>query len=240
MSRGPEAESARHGDAWPDDARLGLPVRDRSQIADQPSERRVLSRRTLAEAHVQTMVREEFELSAGQTLTRDFVEHPGAVVVAALNAHRELLMIRQYRHPARTLMWELPAGLLDVEGERPLLAARRELAEEADLRAERWHTLADVHNSAGGSTEATRIYLAEGLSAVPEAERHVRDAEESEIEYAWVPVEEAVAAVFAGQVHNVGAELGILAVDRHLAGGPELRPADAPWETHPAHASWTD
>ncbi|GAA1347449.1 NUDIX hydrolase [Falsarthrobacter nasiphocae] len=216
-----------------------VPRLGREELVDEPSQREVLSHEVLQRGHVQTLVREEFRLSGDVTLTRDFVQHPGAVVVAALNERNELLMIRQYRHPARMLMWELPAGLLDVEGESPWDGAPRELAEEADAVASEWHTLVDVQNSAGGSTEATRVFLARGLTPVPDADLHERDAEEAEIERAWVPVEEAVAAVFAGTVHNVGAVLGILAVDRFLAGSLELRPADAPWQAHPRHADWS-
>ena len=71
---------------------------------------------------------------------------------------------RQYRHPVGMMLWELPAGLLDVDGEPPLEAARRELAEEADLRRRRWDVLIDWFNSPGGTTEALRLYLARDLS----------------------------------------------------------------------------
>lgn len=210
-----------------------------AEIIDTPSDRPVLQRDVLFGAHVQTLVRETFQLNESTELTRDFVEHPGAVVVAALNERHELLMIRQYRHPARMLMWELPAGLLDVPGEHPSIGAPRELAEEADLTASRWDTLVDFHNTAGGSNEAGRVFLARDLSPVAEDELHDREGEESEILTAWVPVDDAVRAVFAGNIHNAGAVVGILAVDRWLRGGLELRPADAPWTAHPAHATWS-
>ncbi len=215
-----------------------VPVKGRDEITDVPSARPVRSRSVLHRAHVQTLVSETFSLNEQVELTRDFIQHPGAVVVAALNERCELLMIRQYRHPARLVMWELPAGLLDVKGERPEASAPRELAEEADMKASTWHTLVDFHNSAGGSNEACRVYLAQGLESVSDDDLHERDAEEAEIERAWVPVEEAVAAVFAGSVHNAGAVIGILAVDRYLRGELELRPVDAPWETHPDHQTW--
>jgi ADP-ribose pyrophosphatase len=230
---------AEHGSGLSESSQFSdVPVLGRQDIVDEPSHRQIHSRSVLYQAHVQTLVREEFSLNPEVSLTRDFIEHPGAVVVAALNERSELLMIRQYRHPARLMMWELPAGLLDIAGERPEVGAPRELAEEADMTAAEWHTLADFHNSAGGSNEACRIYLARGLAPVADADRHIRDAEESEIRRAWVPVEEAVAAVFAGTVHNTGAAIAILAVDRWLRGGVDLRPVDAPWTVHPKHSTW--
>ena len=111
-----------------------------------------------------------------------------------------MLLIKQYRHPVRTREWEIPAGLLDVDGEDPLAAAQRELAEEADLVAAEWAVLADFVTSPGGSDEAIRIYLARGLSATPEA--FAREDEEADMELRWVPLDECVDAVLARRVQN--------------------------------------
>ena len=97
-------------------------------------------------------------------LTRDVVEMPGAVAVAVLNDNNELLMLNQYRHPVRMNLWEVPAGLLDIDGEDPLVAAQRELAEEADLQADTWNALTDYFSSPGATSEAGRVYLARNLS----------------------------------------------------------------------------
>jgi ADP-ribose pyrophosphatase len=72
--------------------------------------------------------RERFDYN-GEELSRDFVDHPGAVAVVALNEHDEIMMIRQYRHAIRAIDWEIPAGLLDIPGEDPLVCAKRELLE---------------------------------------------------------------------------------------------------------------
>jgi len=182
------------------------------------------------------IARDTVDLGEGGVHQREYVEHTGAVGILALDDEGRVLLVEQYRHPVGMTLWELPAGLLDVEGETPLHAARRELAEEADLRAERWDVLVDWFNSPGGSTEALRLYLARGVSPVPDAERHERQAEELGMTTRWVPLDEARDAVLAGALHNPGAVVGILAAcEARAQGWRTLRPADAPWPEHPAY-----
>jgi 8-oxo-dGDP phosphatase len=161
---------------------------------------------------------------------REVVLHPGAVAVLPLDAAGRVLMIRQYRHPVERLLWELPAGLRDVAGEDPWTTARRELLEETGYRAGDWRVLADYYSSPGFSTERLRIYLARDLEVVPEAERDfVPEAEEADLRTAWLPLEEAVGKVLAGELHNGVAALGILAgYAARSEGFDRLRPADAP------------
>jgi 8-oxo-dGDP phosphatase len=168
-----------------------------------------------------------------QLAEREVVLHPGAVAVLALDAADRVLMIRQYRHPVGRLLWELPAGLRDVDGEPPWATAQRELVEEAGYRARDWRVLTDYYSSPGFSTERLRIFLARGLELVPEAERDfVPEAEEAHLETAWVPLEEAVRKVLAGELHNGVAALGILAGyaarSERYGGFDRLRPPDAP------------
>lgn len=214
------------------------PSRDTgAELADRVDPHRVLNSEVVYEGFIWDVQRDEFALGDDDaTLKRDFITHPGAVSIVALDEQERVLLINQYRHPVGMRMWEIPAGLLDVTGEAPSRAARRELAEEADLIAEQWHTLVDFHNSPGSSAEANRIFLARGLSEVPEADRHVRDAEEAEIISRFVPLDEAVAAALAGKLNCPAAVLGILAA--HTArsqGWSTLRPADCSWPGHPAH-----
>lgn len=208
----------------------------RPHIEDALSPRRVLASEPVFRGKIWDVRSDTFELSEGsEPLRREFIDHPGAVAILPMDEEGRVLLLRQYRHPVGMLLWEIPAGLLDVEGEANLAAAARELAEEADLTASEWHVLADVFNSPGSSSEAIRVYLARGLDDVPEPDRHVRTAEESEIEFAWVSLDEAVAAVLAGRLHNPSAVVGILAA--HAAsrfGFAGLRPGDAPWPAHPA------
>ena len=138
------------------------------------------------------------------------------------------MMIRQYRHGVGRHLWEIPAGLLDLVGEDPLEAARRELAEEAGLRARTWHLLGDVVTSPGFSEEMCRIYLAEDLDDdlsgfdLPEAE-----FEEAEIETRWVPIPEAIEWVQTGKVENSIATIALL----HLAAGTR-RDVSEPFNYH--------
>jgi 8-oxo-dGDP phosphatase len=166
----------------------------------------------------------------GNTAEREVVEHPGAVGVLALDESRRVLMIRQYRHPVGRLLWELPAGLRDVAGEPVLQTARRELLEETGYRAAHWDVLVDYFSSPGIITERLRVFLARGLELVPEAERDfVPENEEAHLLVDWVPLEEAVSLVLAGELHNSVAVMGILAVHTASADGfGSLRAADAP------------
>ena len=206
------------------------------QVSDAPSPRRLLSTEKVYEGRIWDVVSDSFQLQeTGEALTRDYIEHPGAVAVLPMNANGEILLLRQYRHPVGMDLWEIPAGLLDIEGEDFVVGAARELAEEADLAAGTWNVLADFFNSPGSSSEAIRIYLARDLTDIPHHKRHERTDEEAEIEFHWIGLDDAVASVLAGRLHNPSAVVGILAAAAARAGGYEgLRPADAPWPAHPS------
>ncbi len=205
-------------------------------IEDVADPQQIVSSATPYRAPIFDLAEERFTLSsAGTQHTRAFLRHPGAVAVICLNASDQVLMIQQYRHPTGLRMWEIPAGLLDVDGEPMLEAAQRELAEEADCSAESWHTLCDFFTTPGSSSEAIRVYLAEGPQPVPGQETHLREAEESEIVTCWVPLEEAVSAVLQGQITSPSAVVGLLALQAHRSGSHPVRGSRAPWATHPAH-----
>lgn len=167
---------------------------------------------------------------AGQRVKRDIVIHPGAVAVLVLNDRDEVLLIRQYRQALGMFLFETPAGLLDIPVEDPLVAAQRELAEEAGVRAESWKTLVDFYNSPGGSSEAIRIYLARDVTELPNGRMVTGEAEEMDLPSVWVPLAEAVDLVMAGELGNPTAVVGILAAwawrsDSHRV----LREANATW-----------
>ncbi|HEV7167010.1 MAG TPA: NUDIX hydrolase [Micrococcaceae bacterium] len=212
------------------------PVIGEEELADQASPRPLLSSKTVYQGRIWNVISDSFVLEdGGEPLTRDYIDHPGAVAVLVMNDDGQVLLLRQYRHPVKMALWEIPAGLLDVEGEGFVAGAVRELAEEADLVASDWNVLADVFNSPGSSSEAIRIYLARGLTVVPEDQRHVRTDEEAEIQFRWVDLDDAVAAVLDGSLHNPSAVVGILALAAARASGfAGLRPADAPWPVHPS------
>jgi 8-oxo-dGTP pyrophosphatase MutT (NUDIX family) len=175
----------------------------------------------LVKVRVDTVVQPD-----GSRAEREVVEHVGSVAIVAVDDRQRVLLIRQYRHPAGQYLWELPAGLCDKPGESPLGAAQRELAEEAQLRAAVWRTLADLRPSPGISTEVCRVYQAEHLD--DEEQAGGRPDEESELRSRWVPLPQAVSEVLTGRITNGLAVAGLLAA----AAGIDVdrtRPADVPW-----------
>jgi 8-oxo-dGDP phosphatase len=171
----------------------------------------VASSAELARGRLLTLRRDDVRMPDGSQAGREFIEHPGSVAVVALDEADRILLIRQYRHPAGALLWEIPAGLRDVSGEPAWTTAERELLEETGYRAADWRVLADFFSSPGCSTEKLRIFLARGLTEVPAGQQHyVREHEEAFLAVAWVPLEEAVRRFLAGDLHNGAAGVGIL------------------------------
>ncbi len=232
MSALPPASPAPGGDPVP--AGAGGPAGLSEGFRDGPPDPRPVRESVLVHrGPVVDLVRESVDLGAAGLVRREFLRHPGAVGVLALDEADRVLFVRQYRHPVGAELWELPAGLLDVPGEPPLEAARRELAEEGDLRAGTWAVLVDWYSSPGGMSEAMRLYLARDLQVLPAQHRHVRTEEEQDMVQAWVTLDEARDAVLSGRLHNSGAVVGVLAACAARAQGwRTLRPADAPWPEH--------
>ncbi|MEV7280347.1 NUDIX hydrolase [Streptomyces sp. NPDC093111] len=204
------------------------------QVQDTPEEWRVVATTTPFTGAKTSVRTDDVVMPDGSVARRDYQVHPGSVAVVALDERDRVLLIKQYRHPVRGKLWEIPAGLLDVVGENPLHAAQRELYEEAHVKAEDWRVLADVYPSPGGSDEAVRIFLARGLSEA-EGERYEVSDEEADMELARVPLAELVRGVLAGELHNTCLVVGLLSLSAALNGdGPDaLRPADAPWPARP-------
>lgn len=175
--------------------------------------------------------RDTFTLD-GDEITREYMDHTGAVAVLAMDERDRVLLIKQYRHPVRSRDWELPAGLLDFDDESPLDAAKRELAEEVDLVAENWDLLSEFMTSPGGSNEVIRVYLARGVSAAPEV--FVRTEEEAGIELRWVPLDEVADAVLARELQNSILAIAVMsAVAGRARGWSTLAPAESDWPRHP-------
>ncbi|MDQ0962842.1 MULTISPECIES: NUDIX hydrolase [unclassified Streptomyces] len=180
---------------------------------------------------------DEVVMPDGSVVRRDYQVHPGSVAVLAVDDEGRVLLIKQYRHPVRHKLWEIPAGLLDVPGENPLHAAQRELYEEAHVKAEDWRVLTDVYTTPGGCDESVRIFLARNLSEAQGRRFEVED-EEADMEHARVPVAELVRAVLAGDVHNTCLVVGVLSLvaAENGDGLDALRPAEAPWPARPFEA----
>ena len=148
----------------PDADPVAGPVGDAGPLRDRLDPRPVRSAERPFRGRVWDVVSEEVDLGEGGVVTRDFVDHTGAVAVLALDDDDRVVLVQQYRHPVGAFEWELPAGLLDVDGEPAHLTAARELLEEADLVAGEWHLLLDHYASPGGSSEALRVFLARRLA----------------------------------------------------------------------------
>ncbi|MFC5746108.1 NUDIX domain-containing protein [Actinomadura rugatobispora] len=202
-------------------------------VRDRRDRWEVVATERVFEGHVFDVRRDSVPMPSGGTteiVHRDVIEHPGAVGILAVDDADRVLLLRQYRHASGYLLWEAPAGLRDVAGEPLHKLAERELLEEAGYRADRWDVLADVLPSSGMSDERVRIFLARGLTEVPADQIDFeRVHEEADMPVVWVPLDEAVRKVLAGDLHNMIAVTGILAVHAARARGyRDLRPVDAP------------
>lgn len=196
-------------------------------LQDDAVSARVVRSDLVYEGRVWNIRRDEVDYN-GSTIVREYMDHTGAVAIVALDDADRVLLIKQYRHPIRARDWEIPAGLLDIDGEPPLASAQRELAEEADLVAGRWDVLADFATTPGGSDESIRIYLARDLS--PADETFDRTDEEADIEVRWAGLDEVVDAILDRRVHNPSLVVGALAAHTSRARNwATLAPGDAPW-----------
>lgn len=186
----------------------------------------------LIDAPILALRRDTVTMPGGSTATREVVEHFGAVAVVAVDGEGRIAMVEQYRHTVGRRLWELPAGLLDFAGEDALTTAERELVEEAGLKAADWSVLVDLVTSPGFAEEAVRIFLATGLT---ETERPKAEEEEADMDFAWVPLDQARRGVMEGRITNSIAIAGILSASEVLAGRAESRGTDAPFELRPSH-----
>jgi 8-oxo-dGDP phosphatase len=188
------------------------------------------SSETLHTGKIFALRKDQVRMPGGKIVPREVVEHYGAVAVLAMDDDANIPMVNQYRHPIGRRLWELPAGLLDVDSEAPHITAARELREEAGLEARTWRVLVDLDSTPGFSDESVRVYLATGLTDVgrPEA----RD-EEADMTLRWLPIAEAVRQVFTGDIVDSLAVAGILAAYAVKEGVAQPRPVDAPWIDKP-------
>lgn len=163
--------------------------------------------------HIVTVRVDAVTMPGGGVADREVVEHMPAVAVVALDDEGRVVLIEQYRHPLRRRLWELPAGLMDIDGEDAIAAARRELLEEVGLVAADWSVLVDIASSPGFTTEAIRIFLATGLTEAPAPPA---EDEEADLRVIRIPLGDAVDAVLNGEIVNATAVAGLLAAARVL------------------------
>jgi 8-oxo-dGDP phosphatase len=209
------------------------------EIADRREFWPVSRHEALGAGAVSTFVTDTVQTPDGASMKRQYLLHPGAVGVIAWDERDRIAVVLQYRHPVAHTLVEPPAGLLDHADEDPLLAAQRELAEEARLAAADWRVLIDLFTSPGANQESVRVYLARELTPAPTPKGFVAESEEAHMELAWAARADLVEAVLAGRVQNPLLVAGVMALETaRLRGGLErLRPAGAEWE---ARAVWAD
>lgn len=150
----------------------------------------------------------------GSRSEREVVEHTSAVAVVPLLSDGTVVLLRQYRHPVGGYLLEIPAGILDVEGEPEADAAHRELVEETGLRAGRLEHLVTFHNSAGWTDERTSVYLGHDLSEVEPPDGFTPEAEEADMEVVRLPLDAAVEGVGAGEITDAKTVVGLLMAAR--------------------------
>ena len=184
-------------------------------IGDEPASWPVVGTRDLHRDTWVVALREDQVQRPGhpeETFGRLVVEHPGAVVVLAVDDDERVCCIRQYRHAGQAVFIELPAGILDKDGEDPQVTAARELQEEVELQAEHWRLLLTSYPTAGITSELHHIFLARGLSYAGRGDFELH-AEEAELEQLWVPFEELLDAVLDSRVREGPLAAAVLAYE---------------------------
>jgi 8-oxo-dGDP phosphatase len=211
-------------------------ILSRAELIDVPVSWPVASSRVLADGRIASFVQDQVHAPDGEMMTREYLRHPGAVGIIALDDQSRVAFVRQYRHAVRHRLIEPPAGLLDVDGEGYLLAAQRELVEEAGLAAASWHVLVDLFTTPGILAESLRIYLARDLAAADASEDFARSGEEAHMDTVWAPLDDVVDAVLAGELHSPSLVAGVLAAwtARQRDDFTSLRPASAAWAARDA------
>jgi ADP-ribose pyrophosphatase len=168
---------------------------------------RIVSSRVAYRGPVFSVTTDHVLEPGGIRARRDVVRHSGSIVVLAVDgraAAPHILLERQYRHAAQSMMWELPAGRID-DGERELAAAKRELLEETGYRARNWKKMMHFYVSPGFLDETMSIYLARGLKA-----GIAQPEQDEKIETHFFPLSTVVRMVGGGQIRDAKTIAGVL------------------------------
>lgn len=158
------------------------------------------------------VIKDEVRLPNGKTASREYIPHPGAVVILPVFDDGKVLLERQFRYPLNKVFIEFPAGKIDP-GEDPLDCAKRELLEETGYTATDWQFVCKIHNAIAYSDEFLDVYLARGLTA---GERKLDDEEFLDVFSA--PSEELLSWVKQGEVTDVKTIIGAFWVEKILSG----------------------
>lgn len=181
----------------------------------------LISSEVIASGGMLTARRDQVRLPNGGTSQREYVLHPGAVVIVAQLDDGRLVLERQFRYPLQRVFIELPAGKID-QGEAPLLTGQRELLEETGYSAREWVYLGLQHPCIGYSNEVIHIYLARGLSAGD----HQRDEDEA-LQLFEAPLQECLAMVQRGEITDGKSIIALMWAEKYIAGVWQPTPAEA-------------
>lgn len=171
-----------------------------------------LSSETIAEGGMLLVKRDQVKVPSGATSQREYVIHPGAVVVVPVLGNGNLLLERQFRYPLGRVFIELPAGKIDA-GEPPLETGRRELLEETGYSAQEWVYLGLQHPCIGYSNEVIHIYLARGLSSG----EHNRDEDEA-LQLFEASLEQCLKMIQAGELTDGKTIVALFRAEKFLSG----------------------
>lgn len=204
---------------------------DASDLTDSAEDWPILDHRGLAHGSVCDFVEDTVAAAGGGRMVRQYTLHPGAVAIIAWDDQDRIAVVRQYRHPVAQRLVEPPAGLLDHDAEDPLIAAQRELAEEAGLAAVTWQVLVDLCTSPGATQETVRVYLATGVTEVGAPADFVPESEEAVMEAGWAHRSDIVDGVLAGRLQNPVLVAGVMALETARLSGrlDALRAPTALW-----------
>lgn len=163
---------------------------------------KLISSKTLLETPIFTVTEDIANDPDGFEIKRAIVKHQGSAVMMAVDDKNRILLVRQYRLPAKAFLWELPAGRLDP-GETVLNAAKRELREETGFKAKRWTKLVSFYASPGYIDEQMTIFLAEDLT-----EGEQENMEDERIQLKWFTARELESEILKGGIHDAKTMLG--------------------------------
>jgi len=165
---------------------------------------KLISSKELFHSEIFRLTEDDAIDQSGFEIKRVIVQHRGSAVMMAVDQKKRILLVRQYRLPARSYLWELPAGRLD-EGETPLKAAKRELVEETGYKARTWKKLVSFYPSPGYVSEKMSLFLATGLTA-----GEAQPMEDERIETRWFTAKEIEEAIHAGKIADAKTMIGFL------------------------------
>lgn len=174
---------------------------------------RVLHSERLHTGKVFSLVVDHVEYPDGSRGVREVAVHPGGAVTLPLLDDGRILLIRQFRHPARQWFFELPAGKLEPK-EDPLSCAQRELEEETGFTASTWEPLISIHTSPGFCSEVLHVYIARRLRAAAGGQR--LEAGEATLTLHPTAWKDAMTMVERGEIVDAKTVCGLLLADRLL------------------------